>query len=81
MAAPEVPGAAAPTPALPAAGSTSSLNNGNIKGMVAVIDGQRVHFEERVKLLGHSQELTLTDRQGHRVSYRFQQHQWVHTRA
>ena len=70
-----------PAPHLPAVGSTYSLNNGNIKGAVAVIDGERVHYEERVKLFGGSQELTLTDRQGNRLSYFLQQHHWVNTEA
>ncbi|WP_018954861.1 hypothetical protein [Thioalkalivibrio sulfidiphilus] len=75
------PGTTASESALPAVGSSYSLNHGNIKGMVAVIDGKRVHYEERVKLFGGSQQLTLIDRHGSRLSYHFQHHHWVNTRA
>ncbi|WP_018936048.1 hypothetical protein [Thioalkalivibrio sp. ALJ24] len=67
--------------ALPPAASSYSLNNGNIQGTVAVIDGQRVHHEERVKLFGGSQQLTLTDRQGNELSLNIQQHHRVDVRA
>ncbi|WP_019571028.1 hypothetical protein [Thioalkalivibrio sp. ALE11] len=72
---------APPASGLPPAGSSYSLNNGNIQGSVAVIDGQRVHHEERVKLFGGSQQLTLTDRQGNELSLHIQQHHRVDVRA
>lgn len=75
------PRTVAPAPPSLASGSTYSLNHGNIKGVVAILDGQRVHYQERVKLFGGSQELTLTDRHGTRLSYYFQHHHWVDTHA
>ncbi|WP_019625246.1 hypothetical protein [Thioalkalivibrio sp. ALJT] len=75
------PSPSAPASGLPAVGSGYSLNNGNIKGTVAVIDGLRVHHEERVKLFGSSEQLTLTNRQGNRLSLHTQQHHWIDTRA
>ncbi|WP_028491984.1 hypothetical protein [Thioalkalivibrio sp. ALE19] len=72
---------APPASGLPPAGSSYSLNNGNIQGSMAVVDGQRVHYEERVKLFGGSQQLTLTDRQGNEVSVHTQHHHRVDIRA